>query len=191
MHKYLNLVLIMNKLYLLFMATTTVVLLTGCNGTLEVNTELLQTKIHEPSTIKYEGLRATTVLYLDHSTCVIDARQKSDVFKGLLGQLGLYTDTLYLIKGNDFEQIPNSDKSPTSTDVYNIIYGIRDDIPFADIGQAVKNICAGNSQAILITDCEYFDKNGKNQDGFPYLTGAFKDWIKRGHTIYTVVEPYT
>jgi hypothetical protein len=155
-----------------------------------VDTQQLQTKIYEPTTIEYESLQTTTVLYIDHSTCVIDARQNSKVFKGLMGQLGLYTDTLCLIKGAEFEQIPNTDKSPTSTDVYNIINGIDVDIPFADIGQAVKTICESNSQAILITDCEYFDKNGKNQDGFPYLSGAFKNWVRKGHCIYIVMEPY-
>jgi hypothetical protein len=155
----------------------------------EVDMQQLQ-QLYEPTAITYESLHQSTVLYLDHSTCIIDARQNSKVFKSLTGQLGLYTDTLCLIKGADVEQIPNTDKSPTSTDVYNIINSISIDIPFADIGQAVKNICDRNSQAILITDCEYFDKSGKNQDGFPYLSGSFKNWIKRGYCIYIVVEPY-
>jgi hypothetical protein len=156
----------------------------------EVDVQQLQEKIYDPTAIKYEGLQESMGLYLDHSTCVIEARKNSKVFKNLMGQLGLYTDTLFLIKGSDFEKVPNTDKSATSTDVYNIINGISSDIPFADIGQAVKIICENNSQAILITDCEYIDRNGKNQDGFPFLSGSFKDWVKAGHSIYIVVEPY-
>jgi hypothetical protein len=108
----------------------------------------------------------------------------------LKGQLGLYTDTLCLVKGSELEIIPNTDKSPTSTDVFNIINGIKQDIPFADIGLALYNICNSASQAIFITDCEYFDKTGKNQDEFPYLSGAFKNWLAKGYVIYIVTEPY-
>ena len=160
-----------------------------CN-VFEVDPATLQEKIYEPTATKYVGLQPTTLLYVDHSTCVIDARQNSNVFRVLMGQLGLYSDTLCLIKGRDFEKIPNTNKKPTSTDVYNAINGISQDIPFTNIGQAVENICKSNSQAILITDCEYFDQNGRNQDGFPYLSGSFKEWIKKGHSIYTIVEPY-
>jgi hypothetical protein len=129
-------------------------------------------------------------LYLDHSTCVTDARKNSKVFNSLLGQLGLYTDTLCLIKKDILDKIPNTDKSPTSTDVFNIINGISDDIKFADIGKAIDDIIKNNTQAILITDFEYFDKNGKNQDGFPYLSGAFKSWLQRGYSIYFINEIY-
>jgi hypothetical protein len=165
--------------------------LVGCNNAvLNVDLNTLQEKIYEPTAVKLPVLGEDVILYLDHSTCVIDANQNSLVFKALKGQLGLYTDTLCLIKGNEFEVIENTDKSPTSTAVFNIINGIKDDVPFANIGGAVKQICEGNSQAILITDCEYFDASGKNQDGFPYLSGAFKKWIEKGHCIYIVTEPY-
>jgi hypothetical protein len=168
-----------------------ILFLTGCQPPpLEVDVDKLQQEIYEPTAVKLPGLGQSTILYLDHSTCVIDARQNSPVFRSLMGQLGLYTDILCLIKGADLEQIPNTDKSPTSTKVFNIINSIDKDIPFADIGQAVKNICTGNSQAILITDCEYFDSDKKNQDLFPYLSGSFKEWIKRGYSIYIVTEPY-
>lgn len=181
----------MKTIYYFIAITITVLSLQGCKPEIfEVDPTTIQEKIYNPTTTKYEVLQPTTILYIDHSTCVIDARQNSSVFKALMGQLGLYSDTLCLIKGAVFEKIPNTDKKPTSTDVYNAINAIGKDIPFTNIGQAVKNICESNSQAILITDCEYFDQNGRNQDGFPYLSGSFKEWIKKGHSIYTIVEPY-
>lgn len=181
----------MSKMYLFFASILLAILFNSCDCKyFKVDKQVLQTKIYDPTAIKYQSLQQSTVLYLDHSTCVIDARKNSDVFKKLLGQLGLYTDTLCLIKKDIFEKIPNTDKSPTSTDVYNIINGIKDDIRFADIGKAVEEISGNNSQAILITDFEYFDKNGKNQDGFPYLSGAFKGWLEKGHSIYIITEPY-
>lgn len=180
------------KTFYYFIAIASITIyLQGCTPTIfGVETTLLEEKIYTPTATKYEELQPTTILYIDHSTCVIDARQNSKVYKALKGQLGLYSDTLCLIKGTVFEKIPNTDKNPNSTDVYNAIDAIGQDIPFTNIGQAVKNICESNTQAILITDCEYFDQNGRNQDGFPYLSGSFKEWIKKGHTIYTIVEPY-
>lgn len=181
----------MKTIYYFIAITLITFIFQGCKSEiLEVDTTQLKDKIFEPSVTKYASLQPTTILYIDHSTCVIDARQNSKVFKSLIGQLGLYSDTLCLIKGTSFEKIPNTDKKPTSTDVYNAINAIGQDIPFTNIGQAVKNICESNSQAILITDCEYFDQNGRNQDGFPYLSGSFKDWIRKGHTIYAIVEAY-
>lgn len=181
----------MKTIYYFIAITLTILSFQGCKPEIfEVEPATLQEKIYNPTATKYEGLQSTTILYIDHSTCVIDARQNSKVFKALMGQLGLYSDTLCLIKGAVFEKIPNTDKKPTSTDVYNAINAIGKDIPFTNIGQAVKNICESNTQAILITDCEYFDQNGRNQDGFPYFSGSFKEWIKKGHSIYTIVEPY-
>lgn len=181
----------MNKMYFLFISIFFTIFLTSCGDKyLQVDKQILQTKIYEPTVIHNQSLRQSTVLYLDHSTCVIDARKNSNVFKKLIGQLGLYTDTLCLIKKDILEKIPNTDKSPTSTDVYNIINGISEDIKFADIGKAIEEISKSNSQSILITDFEYFDKNGKNQDGFPYLSGAFKSWLEKGHSIYIITEPY-
>ena len=176
--------------YFIGIALITIYLQACTPSIFEVDTTLIEEKIYKPTATKYEDLQPTTILYIDHSTCVIDARQNSKVFKALMGQLGLYSDTLCLIKGTVFEKIPNTEKKPTSTDVYNAINAIGVDIPFTNIGQAVKSICESNSQAILITDCEYFDQNGRNQDGFPYLSGSFKEWIKKGHSIYTIVEPY-
>jgi hypothetical protein len=156
----------------------------------EVDTQKLNEKIYQPTAAKHHSLQQSTVLYLDHSTCVIDARRNSVVFRKLLGQLSLYTDTLCLIKKDVLEKIPNTDKTPTSTDVFNTINGIEDDIRYADIGKAVNEIGCSNAQSILITDFEYFDKNQRNQDGFPYLSGAFKNWLEKGHSIYIISEPY-
>ena len=167
------------------------VLFNGCKLTSpDFDPNVIRDKIYEPTAVKYPTLEPHLVLYLDHSTCVIDANSNSPVFKALKGQLGLYTDTLCLIKGGNLVYVPNAEKSATSTDVFNIINEIRDDIPYSDIGQAVNNICNGNSKAILITDCEYYDKNKRNQDGSPYLTAPFIKWLKKGYVIYIVTEPY-
>lgn len=181
----------MNKFYLILICAFSTIIFVSCSDSyFEVDKQILQSEIYKPTAIKHQILQQNTVLYLDHSTCVTDARKNSKVFNSLIGQLGLYTDTLCLIKKDNLEKTPNTDKSPTSTDVFNIINGISDDIKFADIGKAVDDISKNNSQAILITDFEYFDKNSRNQDLFPYLSGAFKGWLQRGYSIYFITEPY-
>jgi hypothetical protein len=159
----------------------------GCSSViLEVDLPLLQEKIYDPSAIRYETLTSNTVLYLDHSTCVIDARQNSSVFNALRPQLGQYSDTLRLIKGGVFETIPliRSDNR-----VFQVLQTIREDIPYSDILKAVEQICNSNQQAILITDCEFL-KNNLCHDQDPYLSEPFKHWLQKGHVIYIVTESY-
>jgi hypothetical protein len=162
-------------------------LFTDCGGNyFEVDTGLLQTKIYEPTAIKYEGLQPSTVLYLDHSTCVIDAIKNSQVFKALRPNLGQYCDTLQLIKGSNFESISlNREDNKVS----EALETIRDDISYADIRKAIFQICYGNRQAILITDCESY-ANGRFLDLEPYMSEPFKVWLEKGHTIYIITEPY-
>jgi hypothetical protein len=153
----------------------------------EVDTQILEEKIYDPTATKYEALQQSTVLYLDHSTCVIDARQNlKSVFNALRPQLGQYSDTLILIKGDDFENVP---LNRSDNKVFQVLQTIQQDIPHADILKAVEQICNDNQQAILITDCEFF-RDGLVHDQDPYLSEPFKNWIKKGHSIYIVVEPY-
>ncbi|MDR1881836.1 MAG: hypothetical protein LBR26_03525 [Prevotella sp.] len=159
----------------------------GCGSPmLEVYTPQLQEKIYEPAAMKYPALEQSVILYLDHSTCVIDAVQNSQVFKALRPNLGQYSDTLRLIKGADFESIP-LDRQDNK--VSEALETIKADIPFADIRRAVFQICSDNQQAILITDCEAL-ANGRFLDLEPFMSEPFRNWIEAGHTIYILTEPY-
>jgi hypothetical protein len=153
----------------------------------EVDNQILRNKIYNPTAVKYESLQQSTVLYLDHSTCVIDARQNlKSVFNAIRPQLGQYSDTLKLIKGDNFEVVP---LNRSDNKVFEVLQTIQKDIPHADILKAVEQICNDNQQSILITDCEFF-RDGLVHDQDPYLSEPFKIWIKKGHSIYIVVEPY-
>jgi hypothetical protein len=171
-----------------FISTALVVLFFArCgNRVLEVDIDKLREKIYEPTAVKYQPLERSTILYLDHSTCVIDARQNSRVFNALRSQLGQYSDSLCLIKGTALEKIP-LDRS--NNQVFQVLQTIQQDIPYADILQAVEQICYGNQQAILITDCEFI-KGGLCHDVDPYLLEPFAHWLEKGHVIYVVTEPY-
>ncbi|MDR1593555.1 MAG: hypothetical protein LBS43_03585 [Prevotellaceae bacterium] len=164
-----------------------VLLISSCSSVfLEVDLAQLQEKVYEPTAIRYKALNSGTTLYLDHSTCVIDARQNSKIFNALRPQLGQYSDTLRLIKGSVIETTP---LNRLDNKVFEILQTIRNDIPYSDILQAVELICNAGNQSVLITDCEFIkDRLCHDQD--PYLSEPFKRWLQKGHVIYIVTEPY-
>lgn len=177
----------MSKMYLFFASILLAILFNSCGSKyLQVDKQVLQTKIYDPTAIKYQSLQQSTVLYLDHSTCVIDAVQNSEVFKAVRPNLGQYCDTLRLIKGDSFESIPLNRKE---NKVSEVLETINTDISFADIRSAVFNICNDNQQAIIISDCESY-ANGRFLDLEPYMSEPFKIWLSKGHSIYIITEPY-
>ena len=163
----------------------------GCRPVLEVDPQLLQEKIYDPTATEYEGLEQNVTLYIDHSTCVIDAvKNTNSVLTRLIPNLSVYTDELVLIKGSQLDeiQLEATDKTNKITEIWSILNNIRSDAPYAEIKDAVKKICSSNQQAILITDCEYF-VNRQPSDA-PYMSAGFKEWLQQGHSIHIVVEPY-
>ena len=184
----------MNRHYYIAVLALVALWFTGCGPRgFDVDTELLQEKIYNPTAAKHEILGQSTVLYLDHSTCVIQARQNSRVFNAMRPQLGQYSDTLVLIKGTNLEAIA-LDRSENR--VFQILQTIQHDISYAHQLKAIDRITNGNQQAILITDCEFIEQgrgnNGKDlwHDQNPFLSEPFKRWLRKGYSIYIVVEPY-
>lgn len=168
-------------------------LLYGCSDEiLEVSFDEIKTTFEKSNTQNNTILGQKTTLYLDHSTCVIDAVNNSEVWKAIFPNFTQYSDELVLIKGSDFERIElDRDKNK----VEETLKRIKDDIPWADIDKAVKEIVNGNNQAILISDFEAFDSgNGtlatKTRDLVPYLSPWLKIWLEKGFSIYIITEPY-
>jgi hypothetical protein len=176
-----------NRFLIILAVVATLTGLNGCGGSyLDVSPDTLAEKIYKPTAVRYEPLEPATVLYLDHSTCIIDAVQNSQVFRAVRPNLGQYCDTLYLVKGTEFETVPlNREANKVSA----ALETIKQDISFADIRSAVFQICAGNRQAVLISDCESYYE-GRFLDFEPFMTEPFINWLKRGHEIYIIAEPY-
>lgn len=168
-------------------------LLSGCScEILEIRFDEVKATYEKSSTKKSEILGQKTVLYLDHSTCVIDAVNNSNVWKAVFPNFTQYTDELVLIKGSDFERV---ELERDENKVEATLKRIDKDIPWADIDKAVKEIVNGNNQAILISDFEAFDSgNGilatKTRDLVPYLSPWLKIWLEKGFSIYIITEPY-
>jgi len=165
----------------------------GCNTkSLEIDTQILQEKIYDPGATKYEGLRQSTVLYFDQSTCMMKLyRDASRVFIALRPQLGQYCDTMQLMQGSKLETIA---LSRGSNRVSEALERIDSDVPFTDIRGVIFRICNDDQQAVLITDCEsWFDteqQSRRNLDFEAYMSEPFRNWLRRGHSIYIIVEPY-
>jgi hypothetical protein len=177
----------------IFLITYISLLLCGCREViLEISFDEIKTTFEKSEAMNKEILGQKTVLYLDHSTCVIDAVKNSEVWKAVFPNFTQYSDELVLIKGSDFETIKlENDKNIISSTLKRI----DQDIPWADIDKAVLEIVNGNNQAILISDFEAFDgKPGnlatKTSDLTPYLSRPFKTWLEKGFSIYVITETY-
>jgi len=164
----------------------------GCNkDDLIINPEDLE-KIYTQNTVKHLIPTQTTVLYLDHSSCVIDAVSNSEVWKAVFPNFTQYTNELVLIKGSEFERI---ELKRDNNKVETTLKRIDKDIPSADIDKAVQEIVKGNNQAILVSDFEAFDSGtgtltSKTRDLVPYLSPWLKTWLEKEFSIYIITEPY-
>jgi hypothetical protein len=170
------------------------IFVSSCNGKqLEVSIGEIESTYKKSSVKDHKILGQKTVLYLDHSTCVIDAVQNSsEVWNAVFPNFTVYTDELVLIKGSEFERTKlEKDKNI----IGETLKRIEKDTPLADIVKAVLEIVNGSNQAILISDFEAFDsKPGdlatKNSDLEPYLSRPFKTWLEKGFSIYIITESY-
>ena len=89
-------------------------------------------------------------LYVDYSTC-ITLGQHSRFFQSLRGVFSNSTKHYYSIKG------PNIQEEET-VDVWNELSNILE-VNYADLKNAANLIADGNSEAVLLTDGEYIQKN--------------------------------
>ena len=182
-----------NFIFIIFSVLLLFLFLTGCNGKiLEISLDEINATFEKSKAEDKKVLGQKTVLYLDHSTCVIDAVNNSDVWKAVFPNFTQYTDELILIKGSEFESI---ELERNDNKVEENLKRIDKDLPWADIDKAVQEIVNGNNQAILISDFEAFDSGkgtlqSKTRDLVPYLSPWLKSWIERGFSIYIITEPY-
>ena len=121
-------------------------------------------------------------LYVDYSTC-ITLGQHSSFFQSLEPSLVNATKHYYSIKGPNIQE-------ETNIDIYRELRNIVK-VNYADLEKAANLIAAGNSEAVFLTDGEYYQKDiagGGIND--PYMADALKTWLRKGHDIYILAEPY-
>jgi hypothetical protein len=91
-----------NSIFKLFSVSLLFLVLTGCScEILEISFDEINTTFEKSKAKDKKVLGQKTVLYLDHSTCVIDAVNNSDVWKAVFQILRNIQMKLVLIKGSE------------------------------------------------------------------------------------------
>lgn len=120
-------------------------------------------------------------LYVDYSTCIAQG-QSSPLFTAIVPSLASATKKYMSIKGDTIAE--------EQGDTYTLLKNINE-VDYADLKSAAEKIADGNTEAVLLTDGEYYQKTiAKSNVNNPYLEKAFKKWLQRGHDIYILIEPY-
>ena len=132
-----------------------------------------------PNMIEEDNL----ALYVDYSTCIAEGMKTSPFYIKLVPSFVEAAKSYYSIKGDLI-------KKEEPTDTYNRLLNIVE-VNYADLKSAAEMIANGNTEAALLTDGEYYNptKAGANPNN-PYLAKAFKTWMKKGHDIFILSEPY-
>lgn len=122
-------------------------------------------------------------LYVDYSTCIAEGMKTSSFYVKLVPSFVEAAKSYYSIKGDVITK-----EEPTDT--YNRLLNIVE-VNYADLKSAAEQIANGNTEAALLTDGEYYNPTlaGANPNN-PYLAEAFKTWLKKGHDIFILSEPY-
>lgn len=120
-------------------------------------------------------------LYVDYSTCIYEG-QNSKFYNELLPSFVNATKTFYSIKGDEIQQESGS--------VFTLLRSIEN-VNYADLQTAIEKMAESEKESALLTDGEFYQasKAASNVNN-PYMANAFKKWLKRGHDIYILSEPY-
>lgn len=135
---------------------------------------------------KGENLEANALaLYVDNSYCIAEG-QHSSFYQSLLPVLTRRCKTYYSIKGPEIVQEDLAVK-----DAYSRLKSVQD-VSYAALKEAAERIASGREEAVLMTDCEYYEQTiARGNTNNAYLEAAFTTWLERGNDIYIIVEPYT
>lgn len=186
----------MKKAFTVFFSLVAVIViavsLNGCGPNFEeIETCKIDSLYRQTLLEKQPLLDSHTTLYVDHSTCVIEALDdaRSSALKDMRGNLGCnngadgYINKLVLIEGERLRVVSSED------DYYRVLREMANDIPFADVEKVCNQIEKDSRQSIIITDAEYW-KDGMEYTDKNYMTGALTGWLSNGYSVYVVVEPY-
>lgn len=121
-------------------------------------------------------------LYVDYSTCMSTALRTSPFFKDMIPSLTAATKSYYSVKGDSIKK--------EGGQVFTLLSSIQE-TNYADILTAANNIVNGDSEGVLLTDGEFYEPTvAKSHVNDPYLKDVFSKWLKKGHDIYVIAEPY-
>ena len=124
-------------------------------------------------------------LYVDYSTCIADAMKQetmSQFYMDMVPSLTNAAKKYFSIKGSAITE--------EQGDVFSLLRSVEE-VNYADLLTAVNLIADGNTEAILLTDGEFYETGlARSHVNDPYMAPAFEKWLTRGHDIYIFSEPY-
>jgi hypothetical protein len=150
---------------------------------IEIDNQKLE-KIYRSDVSHSKILNKDIDLYVDYSTCVIDAVKNSPYFKSLRPKITGESPTLYAIKGPLIEAV-SSDMDTVNQKLTNLT-----EIPYANIVGAIDKISNSDGQSILITDGEYWTNPEGERTDLPYMRESLEKWLNRGYVVQIVIEDY-
>lgn len=127
--------------------------------------------------IKYDNL----ALYVDCSTCIAMGQQ-SPFYQSLIPCWVNATKEYYSIKGSEIVK--------EEDDTFSLLRSIEE-VNYADLKTAVELMAKSDHESVLLTDGEYYQQSiAKGNINNPYMANAFKEWLKKGHDVFFLTEPY-
>lgn len=122
-------------------------------------------------------------LFVDYSNCIANGMQ-SPFYQKMVSPLTAATKHYYSIKGDSII------KAPEGSDVYALLNNVTE-VNYAALDKAISQMADLDSESVLLTDGELFTQTAtKNNPNNPYMHGAFKKWLQKGHDIHIIAEPY-
>lgn len=168
-----------------FLYFSALILFTQCKSPFQFDQEIADELYKATYTTNHKPINSNIDLYLDYSTCVKDAVTNSMFFKSIRPKItGLSNLTLHAIKGDNIDSVSN-DASVINSELNNI-----QDISYANIKGALDKINSNNSQAILITDAEYWTVPQGERINLPYMKTIFSEWLNKGYCVNIIIENY-
>ena len=120
-------------------------------------------------------------LYVDCSTCIAMG-QSSNFFQALVPCWVNAAKEYYSIKGSEITK--------ENDDTFSLLRSIQE-VNYADIKTAIDLMSRADHESVLLTDGEFYQSSiAKGNINNPYMANAFKLWLKKGHDIYFLTEPY-
>lgn len=131
-----------------------------------------------------EGLQEDQLqLYVDCSTCNALGQNSNFYQLAMTPSFVSAAKKYFSIEG---KQIIEHNVDST----YTLLRSIKE-VNYADLKTATERIVNGNSEAVLVTDGEYYEPSiAAGNVSNPYMAHALKTWLLKGHDVYIVVEPY-
>lgn len=121
-------------------------------------------------------------LYVDYSTCIAMG-QNSPFFQALVPSWTNAAKKYFSIEG---DKIIEHSSDSTFLLLRNIL-----EVYYANLKSAIEKMTKGNTESVLLTDGEYYEPSiAKGHINDPYMAEALKTWLKKGHDVFFLSEPY-